>query len=323
MKGPRRAALLGALAAAVCLPAPGAQAQTYPAKPVRYIISTSAGSGADVIARIIGSGMTPVLGQQLVVEYRPGASGNIAAETVAKSAPDGYVLLQASMTYAANVTMFSKLPYDLVGDFAPVTLLATSPALVVVHPSLPVKSLAELVRLAKARPGALNYASAGTGTATFVAGEMFKGMATVDLVHVPYRGGGESLTSVITGETSIYFGPLAATLPHVKSGRVRALAATSAKRLAIEPGLPTVAELGYPAYESGNWYGILAPARTSKETVATLRNAALASMNDAVVNKRLADLGYIIVGSQPEEFGAYIKSEIAKLAKILKGVRAD
>ena len=218
--------------------------------------------------------------------------------------------------------MFSKLPYDLVRDFAPVTLLATSPAVVVVHPSLPVKTVGELVRLAKARPGALNYASAGTGTATFVAGEMFKGMAGVDMLHVPYRGGGESLTSVITGETSVYFGPLAATLPHVQQGRLRALAVTSAKRLPLQSGLPTVAELGYPGYETGNWYGILAPVKTPKETIVAIRNAAIASLNDPGVSKRLADLGYIIVGSQPEEFGAHIKSEIAKLSKILKGVRA-
>ena len=298
-----------------------AGAQGYPAKPIRYIISTSAGSGADVVARIIASGMTPVLGQQLIVDYRPGASGNIAAEVVSKSPPDGYVLLQATMTYAANVTIFTKLPYDLVRDYAPVTLLTTAPALAVVHPSLPVRSLKDLVRLAKARPGALNYASAGTGTATYVAGELFKGAAGVNMLHVPYRGGGEALTSVLTGETSVYFGPLAATLPHVQQGRLRGLAVTSAKRASMLPGTPTVAEEGYPGFETGNWYGILAPAKTPKETIAAIRNAAIASLNDPGVSKRLADLGYISVGSTPEEFGAHIKSEIEKLSKILKGLR--
>ena len=297
-------------------------AQPYPSKPVRYIISTSAGSGADVVARIVASGMTPVFGQQVIVDYRPGASGNIAAEIVAKSPPDGYMLLQATMTYAANVTMFSKLPYDLVRDYAPVTLLTTAPALAVVHPSLPVKSIKDLVRLAKSRPGAINYASAGTGTATYVAGELFKGAAGVNMLHVPYRGGGEALTSVLTGETSVYFGPLAATLPHVHQERVRGLAVTTAKRVSMLPQVPTVAEEGYPGFDTGNWYGILAPAKTPKETIAVIRNAALASLNDPGVSKRLTDLGYISIGSTPEEFTTHIKSEIEKLAKILKGLRA-
>jgi len=296
-------------------------AQNYPVKPVRVVISSSAGSGADVIARIVTSGMTPAIGQQVIVDYRPGAGGNIAAELVAKSPPDGYVLFQSSLSQAANAAIFSKLAYDLVQDFSPVTLLATSPAVIIVHPSLPAKSVAELVRLAKAKPDAITFASAGVGTASFVGAELFKGTAKVELLHVPYRGGGEALTAVISGESPVMFGPIASALPHIRQGRVRAIAVTSAARLAFVPEFPTVAESGYPGYESGNWYGLVAPARTPKEVIATIRSAAIASLKDAAVSRRLADLGYISIGSQPEEFGAFTQSEIEKLAAALRKYR--
>ena len=242
----------------------------------------------------------------------------IGAEAAARSPADGYTLFQASSTHAANVSLYRNLPYDLVRDFAPVTLLASSPSVLVVHPSLPVKSIAELVKLAKARPGAINYSSTGIGSATWVAGELFKGMAGVDLLHVPYRGGGESLTAVVAGEVPVYFAPLAAALALIQQGRLRPLAVTTAKRLPLLPGYPTVAESGYPGYQSGNWYGIVAPARTPKEITATLRGAVVKALHDPAVNKRLSDLGYVIVGDQPEEFGAFIKSEIATLAKIIQ-----
>ena len=206
-------------------------------------------------------------------------------------------------------------------DFAAVTLIATSPSMVVVHPSLPVKSLGELVRLAKARPGALNYASTGAGTATFLAAEMFKSAAGVNLLHVPYRGGGEALIAVVTGEVSVYLGPMATVLPQVQHGKLRGLAVTTLQRL---PALdyPTVAESGYPGYEAGNWYGLVAPAKTPREAIVTLRNAVVASMKSPAVAKRMEDLGYVAIGNPPEAFAAYIKSEIDKLAKILKQVGA-
>jgi tripartite-type tricarboxylate transporter receptor subunit TctC len=311
---------------AACLCASGCvSAQTYPAKVIRYIVPMSPGSGADTLARIVTGGMGNILGQQVIVDNRTGASGNIGAEAGAKAAPDGYTLFQASSTHAGNVSLYRNLSYDLVRDFAPVTQLASSPSLAVVHPSLPVKSIADLVRLAKARPGEINYASTGTGTATWVAGELFKSMARINLLHVPYRGGGEAATAVASGEVSVYFGPLSVLMPQVKAGRLRALAVTTAKRLAVAPELPTIAELGYPDYQSGNWYGIVVPAKTSRDIINTLRNAAAQALAEPKISKQLADLGYVLVGDQPEEFGAFIKSEIATLGNIIRqtGAKAE
>jgi tripartite-type tricarboxylate transporter receptor subunit TctC len=302
--------------------AASASAQGYPVKPVRYLVPMSPGSGADTIGRIVAGGMSQALGQQVVIDNRTGAAGNIGAELAAKSPPDGYTVFQASMTHAVNATLYTNLAYDLVRDFAAVTLVATSPSIVVVHPSLPVRSLAELVKLAKARPGALNYASTGSGTATFLAAEMFKSMAGIDLVHVPYRGGGEAVTAIMTGEVPVYFSPLATSLPLVQGGRLRALAVTTTRRLPGLPDYPTVAELGYPGYEAGNWYGLVVPAKTPRDAIASLRNAMVAALKYPAVSKRMDDLGYVAIGNQPEEFAAYIKSEIGKLAKILKQVGA-
>jgi len=302
----------------ICLFAVDGWAQSYPAKVVRYIVPMSPGSGADTIGRIVTAGMAQVFGQQIIVDNRTGAAGNIGAEAAAKSPPDGYTLFQASSTHAANVSLYRNLAYDLVRDFSPVTQLASSPSIVVVHPSLPVKSIAELVKLAKARPGAINYGSTGIGSATWVAGELFKGMAGVNLQHVPYRGGGEALTAVVAGEVSVYFAPLAVALPQVRQGRLRPLAVTTTARLPLLPEHPTVAETGYPGYQSGNWYGIVAPAKTPKEAIAIIRNAVATALRDPGVSKRLSDLGYVSVGDQPDEFAAFIKSEIATLARIIK-----
>ncbi len=299
-----------------------AGAQVYPVKPVRYLIPMSPGSGADTIGRIVAGGMSQALGQQVVIDNRTGAAGNIGAELAAKSPPDGYTVFQASMTHAVNATLYTNLPYDLVRDFAAVTLVANSPSMVVVHPSLPVKSLAELVMLAKARPGALNYGSTGAGTATFLAAEMFKSRAGVNLQHVPYRGGGEALIAVVTGEVSVYLGPLATVLPQVQQGKLRGLALTTLKRLPALPAFPTVTESGYPGYEAGNWYGLIVPVKAPKEAIAALRNAVLAAYKNPTVARRMDDLGYVQGGSTPEEFAAFIKSEIDKLAKILRQVGA-
>jgi tripartite-type tricarboxylate transporter receptor subunit TctC len=305
--------------------APLAVAQPYPAKVVRYIVPMSAGSGADTIARIVAGGMGTVFGQQVIIDNRTGAAGNIGAEAGAKAPADGYTLFQASSTHAANASLYRNLGYDLVRDFAPVTQLASSPSLAVVHPSLPVKSIAELTRLAKSRPGAINYASTGIGSATWVAGELFKSMAKVDLLHVPYRGGGEAATAIVSGEVSVYFGPMSVILPQVKQGRLRALAVTTLKRLPVVAELPTVAESGYPGYQSGNWYGIVAPVKVPREVVTAVRNAAVQAMNEPAIARRLADLGYVVVGDQPDEFAAFIKSEIATLAKIIQltGARVE
>ena len=293
-------------------------AQSYPAKTVRMVVPFSAGSGSDTIGRMIAGALTEGFGQQVIVDNRAGAAGNIGAEIVAKAPADGYTLLFANIGHAANVTLYRNMGYDIVRDFAPVTQVASAPAIVVVHPSLPVKSIAELVKLAKAKPGAINYASGGAGTATFIAAELFTGPAGIQLLHVPYRAGGEALTSVLSGETSVYFAPLATALPHVRQGRLRALAVTSTKRVSLLPELPTVAELGYRGYQSGNWYGILVPAKTSREVVAALHGQTVRALTAPALNKRLVDLGYISIGDTPEEFAAHIKSEITSLSKVLR-----
>jgi tripartite-type tricarboxylate transporter receptor subunit TctC len=235
---------------------------------------------------------------------------------VAKAAPDGYTLCIVNIAHAANASLYRNLPFDTVRDFAPVTQLVSSSHLVVVHPSVPVKSIADLVALAKAKPGAINYGSAGTGSSTFLATELFKGQAGINLVHVPYKGGGAPLISVIAGETSVYFSPVATSLPHIQQGRLRTLAMTGAKRWPLLPEIPTIAESGYPGYEFSSWYGLLAPARTPKETIATVRNAAAAVLKTPGVSRRLIDLSLIPVGDQPEEFASLIKSEVEKVAKL-------
>ncbi len=310
---------IGALACAI---APAA-AQSYPQKAVRMIMPVSAGSGSDVIGRIIATGMSETFGQQVVVDNRAGAAGNIGAEAAARAAADGYNVLFAFVGLAANAVLYENLRYDVLRDFAPVTLLGSSAAIVVVHPSLPVKSIAELVKLAKQKPGAINYASGGAGTPTYIGAELFKRQAGIDLLHIPYRAGGEALTSVIAGETGIYFAPLASTLPYLKQGRLRALAVTSTRRLGLLPQYPTVAELGYPDYESGFWHGLLVPAKTPREIITTLRNAAVQVLNQPAVAQRLVELGYVSYGTTPEEFGVYLKSEINKLRNLLKGLKPN
>ena len=305
----------------VCIGASSSWAQRYPAKVVRLLVPFSPGSGSDTLGRIIAGGLSDVFGQQVIVDNRAGAAGNIGAEIAAKAPADGYTLLLANLGHAANVSLYRNLPYDVVRDFAPVTQLASAPAIVVAHPSLPVRSLDELVKLAKARPGAINYASGGVGTPTFVAAELFKAQAGVNLLHVPYRAGGEALTAVLSGEVSIYFSPLATALPHVRQGRLRPLAVTAAKRVPVLPEYPTVAELGYPGYQSGNWYGLLVPAKTPKEIIAAIRAAAVAALNNETISRRLADLGYVAIGDQPEEFAAHIKVEIESLGRILRESR--
>jgi len=306
------------LAVACLLPAVG-WGQNYPAKVVRLVVPFTAGSGTDTVGRIIGGGLTQTFGQQVIVENRAGASGMIGSEIAAKAPADGYTMLLINQGHAANVTLQPRLPYDAVRDFAPVTQLVTAPALVVAHPSLPVKSIAELVKLAKARPGAINYSTGGTGTPTFIATALFKAQAGIDMLEVPYKAGGEALTGVLAGETSIYFSPLAVALPHVgKQGRLRALAVTAARRVPALPDCPTVMEAGYPGYQYGNWYGLVVPAKTPREIISTIHKAAVSALNSPATSKRFGELGYVSVGDQSEEFAAHIKAEIGRLAKILR-----
>lgn len=294
----------------------------YPTKPLRMIVPFSAGSGTDTIARIAAGGMAPVLGQQIIVDNRGGAAGNIGAELAAKSPPDGYTLLLANLGHAANMTMYRNLNYDLVRDFAPVVQLAYIPSIIAVHPSLPARSVSELIKLARSKPGAIDYGSGGIGTSSYISGELFKARTGVNLMHVPYKSGGEALTALMTGEVPIFFAPLSTTLPLIRQGRLRGLAVMSLERLPAAPETPTVAELGYPGFQTGNWYGILVPAKSPREVVTVLSRAALAALKDTVVAKRLTDLGFVIVGDQPDQFAAHIRAEIASLAKILKGISA-
>jgi tripartite-type tricarboxylate transporter receptor subunit TctC len=307
------ACLMGATAAT--------SAQTYPARPVRYIVPSLPGGGSDILGRMVAASLTQTFGQQVGVDNRAGGGGNIGAEIAAKAPPDGHTLFQMAVTHAINVSLYRKLSYDIVRDFSPITRLASSPLIVVVHPSLPVRSIGELVKLAKSRPGAIDYASAGSGTPTYLAVELFKGRAGIDLVHVPYKGGGGAQTSVLSGETSVYFANIVTALPHIRQGKLRALAVTSPKRVPLLPQDPTVAESGYPGYQAETWFGLMVPARTAKETIAMLRAAVVSALNSPDVSKRLADLAYIPIGDQPEEFATYIQSEIATLGKVVRALR--
>jgi len=308
---------LTALVALFCFDAPISWAQTYPSKPIRWVVPSSPGGSADAVTRVVADGVSKVLAQRVVVENRAGASGNIGAELVAKSPPDGYTWIMMNNAQAANVSLYKNLTYDLLRDFSPVTQVDSSPHVIVVHPSLPVKSVADLVKLAKAQPGKLDYASAGLGTVTFLAAELFKAHAGVNLAHVPYRGGGESLTSIVAGETIVYFSPLPVALPHMRSDRLRALAVTSKKRVSLVPDLPTVGESGYPNYEFNLWNGLLVPSKTPKESITAIRNAVIAALNAPEVSKRMAEMSSNAVGSQPEEFGTFLKAEVESIAKVV------
>jgi tripartite-type tricarboxylate transporter receptor subunit TctC len=312
-----RAAPLLLLACLALAPAAGV-AQGYPAKVVRYLVPFTSGSAADTLGRIVAGGMGEAFGRQVIVENRGGAAGNIGAEIAARATPDGYTLLQGNMPLATNATLYRSLPYDLVRDFAPVTQIASSPQVLCVHPSLPVKSVGELVKLAKARPGAINYSSAGVGSTTYLAMEIFKGMAAANVMHVPYRGGAEAVTAVVSGETSVSFLPLSTALPQVRQGRLRPLAVSTVKRQASLPAYPTIAEAGVAGYEFNNWYGILVPAKTPREIIAAVHGAAVAALKRPEVAKRLDDLGFTAVGDQPEVFGAYIRSEIERLGRLIR-----
>jgi tripartite-type tricarboxylate transporter receptor subunit TctC len=287
--------------------ASAAWAQNYP---------SSAGSNPDTIARVVADGLTQVFGQQVVVDDRAGAGGNIGAEVAARAPADGYTVFLAHTNHSVNATLYKKLSYDVLRDFSPVTLLALSAFVASVHPSLPAKSVRDLVNIAKARPDDLTYASAGAGSGTFFAAEYFKAMAKVNMLHVAYKGGGPALAAVLSGETTVYFTPVATGLPHIRSGKLRALGVTSAGRLSELPDVPAIADT-LPGYELLGWAGFMVPAKAPKEVVDTLHKAAVAALKRPDVAKRLDGLGYIPVGNRPEEMGAYIKSEIDKYAKLI------
>ena len=310
-----------ALAFASLLQAAVAWSQQFPAKPIRFVI----GPAPDVLARMVGQKLTDAWGQQVIVDQRPGAGGIIAAETVAKSPPDGYTWLLSTGAYPTLVGLYPKLPFDFVRDFEPVSLLASIPFLLVAHPSLPVKSVSELLKLARARPGQINYASSGAGTTAHLAGEMFKSMAKVNLVHVAYKGVPAGLVGVISGESQLMFAIMQAGFPHVKSGKLRALAASGAKRSESAPQVPTIAESGVSGYEFTSWNGVHVPANTPKAVIRRIQAELVKVVAVPDVRERMVSLGMEVAGSTPEELGALVKSDIAKWSKVIKeaGVRVD
>ena len=295
----------------------GTAAQDYPAKPVRYMVPSSPGSAVDTIGRIVASGLSEVLGQQVVVENRAGAGGNIGAAMIAKAPPDGYSLLQINNNHTTNVNLYRNLSYDLMRDFMPVTKLAVSPYAIVVHPSMPVKSIADLIKLAKARPGAITYSSAGIGSGTFMATELFKSQARLNMLHVPYVGGGPALTAVISGEALLYGAPVATALPQIQAGRLRALGVTTDRRIALLPGVPTVAET-LPGYEFSAWAAIVVPLKTQGNIIAAVRNAAVKVLNKPELVKRMSDLGYIVALDTPAELANFLKVDIEKMAALIR-----
>ena len=299
--------------------APVLCAQSYPAKPIRFYTPYPPGGTTDILARIVGAKMHEAWGQPVIVEAKPGAGGNIGADFVAKSTPDGYTLLMgASGPLAINASLFSKLPYDPAKDFAPVVLSASVPLVLVAHPSLPVKNAREFIALIKARTGQFNYASAGPGSPQHLTAEMFKFMTKVEMTHIPYKGSGPAIVDLIGGQIPFAFESMIPVLAHVKGGKLRGLAVTSAARSPVLPQIATVAEGGVPGFESIAWYGVVAPAGTPKEIVAKLNGEMVRIANMPDIKQRLMEMGSPPVAGTPEQFGALIRSEIPKWAKVVK-----
>ena len=294
-----------------------ATAQTYPVKPVRIVVPFAAGGGVDVTARILAQGLTERLGQMVFVENRTGASGIIGTEFVAKSAPDGYTLLVGSQTTQAVVPAMYKTSYDGARDFSPVTVIATSPLLIVAHPSLPVKTVKDLIALAKARPGQLTFGAASGGT-PHMAGELFKLTAKVDLLFVPYKGEGPAVSDAMGGQISLVFSNLPVVLPLTRSGRLRGIAVTSAQRVPTAAEFPTVAESGLPGFEANTWFGCLAPAGTPADVIGRLNAEAARALSTSAVKERMAGMGLFVVANKPEEFAELLKKESPRWAKVVK-----
>jgi len=313
------------LGIALLISAASALAQSYPAKPIKIVVPFPAGGIADLYGRLIGARLTDAWGQPIVIENRTGAGGNIGADAVAKSPPDGYTLVMGSFgTHAVNVSLFSSMPYDPVKDFAPIILVLEAEGLLVVHPSVPAQSVLDLIAYGRAHPGKLTYASAGMGTASHLAGELFKTMAKVEMTHVPYKGNVPAITDLLAGQTSLLFGTMPTVLPHAKAGKLRALATIGSVRSAAAPELPTVGET-LPGFEVNNWVGLLAPAGTPNDIVRKWNVEVNRIMTGADIKQRLPVEGARYSPNTPEEFGAFIKSEIAKWAPVVKasGARVD
>lgn len=310
------------LAAAFLFCCVSVAAQPYPAKPIRLIVPFAPGGGNDLIARIIGQRLTGIWGQAVIVDNRPGAGGNVAAEIAARAAPDGHTAFQFNIANTIAASLYKDLRYDPVKDFAPVTQIAATPFILLVHPGVPVKTVAELIAAGKQSPGQWSYGSSGNGGSTHLAMELFKAMTATDFVHVPYGGGGPALNDLVAGRIQILAAAAGVALPQVSAGRLRGIAQTGEKRIALLPDMPTIAEAGVPGYESSAWYGLVLPARTPPSIVATLHDTVLRVLREPEVEQRMAANGMQIVGSPPSRFAAFIRDEVAKWARVVKLAKA-
>ena len=302
------------------------EAADYPTRPVSLVVAFTPGGASDVLARLLGRKLEQILGQPFVIDNRPGAGGNVAAEAVAHTAADGYTLMLGNNAIlATNAALYKKVNFDPEADFVPIGLIGSQANILVVYPALPAKSMAELIALAKVSPGKLNFASSGHGLAAHLAGELFKAEAKIDIVHVPYKGAAPALQDVIAGHVQMMFATASSVVPHIREGKVRALGVATLQRTAVLPEIPTIDELGIKGFDATTWHGLVAPARTPKEIVATLNRALVATLDDPAVKKSLGDLGVDIIGGSPEQFAAYIKSEIPKWTAIIKasGAKLD
>lgn len=314
----RDAARIACAALAVVAAGAAVAQGSYPAKPVRLVVPSSAGGGTDIVARILTPEFTKRLGQQVVVDNRPGAGTMIGIEHVAKSPADGYTLLMGLSTLAINSALKKNVPYDPVRDFAPITVAVTSASILVVHPSIPVKTLKEFMTFARARPGQLNYASAGAGTYPHMTYELFLSMARLRMVHIPYKGTAPAMVDMLAGQVATMAATVLTGLPHIRSGRLRPLGITSSKRNDVVPDIPTVAEGGLPGYESVQWYAVLAPAQTPRDIIAKLHTVLVQILHSPAIKKRFAADAAETVGNTPEEFARHIRSELDKWAKVAR-----
>ena len=314
-----------AVAAAGALPL-GALAQNFPTKPITIIVPFSAGGTTDILARIVGQGLTTELGQSDVVDNKPGAGGNIGGSLAAKAAADGYTLFMGTVgTHAINQSLYKKMPFDPVKDFAPLSRVATVPNLLVAHPSQPFKTVKEMIAYAKANPGKITFGSPGSGASPHVSGELFKSMTGTDLLHIPYKGSAPAMTDLLGGQTSVMFDNMPSAIQHVRSGKLRPIAVTTAKRSPELPDVPTIAEAGVPGYEATSWFGMFAPAGTPKPVLDKLHAALIKVLNQADVKKKIAEQGGDVVAETPAQFAAFIKAESVKWGKVVKesGATAD
>lgn len=321
MKSVIHSALVLALLAGAAV----AHAQAYPSKPIRLVVGFPPGGGVDINARLLGPKLTEYLGQQVVVDNRPGAGTNIANEFVAKSAADGYTLLINTAAVAINMSLYKKVPFDTLRDFAPISVFSMSPNILVVHASVPVRNVKDLIALAKSKPGTLNFSSAGSGTTQHLSGELFKVRTKTNIVHIPYKGSAPSMTALISGEVDLSFANIPAISSHVKSGRLRPIANLGPKRSDQLPAVPTMKESGVNGVEVVVWYGVLAPAKTPREIIATLSGAIIKATRAADIKQRLLDQGAEPLGNTPEEFSKLLREEVEKWAEVVKfsGAKVD